>query len=53
MLTVIDENTRMCLAIRIGLSLKSDDVLDTLSTLFITEGDPNYIRSDTANLCCK
>jgi len=38
MLTVIDEYTRKCLAIRVGFSLKSDDVLDTLSTLFITEG---------------
>jgi transposase InsO family protein len=43
MLTVIDEYTRKCLAIRVGFSLKSDDVLDTLSTLFITEGVPEYI----------
>jgi len=33
MLTVIDEYTRKCLAIRVGFSLKSDYVLDTLSTL--------------------
>jgi len=46
MLTVIDEYTRKCLAIRVGFSLKADDVLDTLSTLFITEGVPEYIRSD-------
>jgi len=38
MLTVIDKYTRKCLAIRVGSSLKSDDVLDTLSLLFITEG---------------
>ena len=49
MLTVIDEYTRKCLAIRVGLSLKSDDVLDVLSTLFITEGVPNYIRSDNGS----
>ena len=49
MLTVIDEYTRKCLAIRVGFSLKSDDVLDTLSTLFITEGVPGYIRSDNGS----
>ena len=30
-------------------SLKTDDVLDTLSTLFITEGVPDYIRSDNGS----
>ena len=49
MLTVIDEYTRKCLAIRVGSSLKADDVLDTLSTLFITEGVPGYIRSDNGS----
>jgi putative transposase len=49
MLTVIDEYTRKCLAIRVGSSLKADDVLETLSTLFITEGVPDYIRSDNGS----
>ena len=49
MLTVIDEHTRKCLAIRVGFSLKADDVLDTLSTLFLTEGVPEYIRSDNGS----
>ncbi len=49
MLTVIDEYTRKCLAIRVGSSLKADDVLDTLSTLFITERVPDYIRSDNGS----
>ena len=49
MLTVIDEYTRKCLAIRVGFSLKADDVVDTLSTLFITEGVPEYIRSDNGS----
>ena len=49
MLTVIDEYTRKCLAIRVGSSIKSTDVLDTLSTLFITEGVPDYIRSDNGS----
>jgi putative transposase len=49
MLTVIDEYTRKCLAIHVGFSLKSEDVLDVLSTLFLTEGVPNYIRSDNGS----
>ena len=49
MLTVIDEYTRKCLAIVVGSSIKSNDVLDTLSTLFITEGVPDYIRSDNGS----
>lgn len=49
MLTVIDEYTRKCLAIRVGSSLKADDVLEALSTLFITEGVPDHIRSDNGS----
>ena len=49
MLTVIDEYTRKCLAIRVGSSLKADDVLETLSTLFITDGVADYIRSDNGS----
>jgi transposase InsO family protein len=49
MLTVIDEYTRRCLSMRVGSSIKSNDVLDTLSTLFITEGVPDYIRSDNGS----
>jgi len=49
MLTVIDEYSRKCLAIRVERSLKSDDVLDVISTLFITEGLPAYIRSDNGS----
>ncbi len=49
MLTVIDEYTRKCLAIRVGFSLKTDQVLDTLSDLFMTEGVPDRIRSDNGS----
>jgi len=49
MLTVIDEYSRKCLAIRVDKSLKSDDVLDVLSTLFITDGLPEFIRSDNGS----
>ena len=49
MLTVIDEYSRKCLAIRVGRKLKSDDVLEVLSDLFIREGLPDYIRSDNGS----
>lgn len=49
LLTVIDEYTRKCLAIRVERTLKSDNVLDVLSDLFITEGIPAYIRSDNGS----
>lgn len=49
MLTVIDEYSRKCLAIHVNRRLKSDDVLEVLSRLFITEGMPNYIRSDNGS----
>ena len=49
MLTVIDEYSRKCLAIRVAHKLTSDDVLDVLSDLFIIEGLPDYIRSDNGS----
>lgn len=49
MLTVIDEYTRECLSIHIDYQLKSDDVIDVLSTLFLTKGIPEYIRSDNGS----
>lgn len=49
MLTVIDEYTRKCLAITVGFSLKADEVLETLSELFLKEGLPAHIRSDNGS----
>jgi putative transposase len=46
LLNVIDEFTRECLAIRIGRRLRSTDVIDVLSDLFILRGVPSFIRSD-------
>lgn len=46
MLNVIDEFTRECLTIRIARKLKSTDVIDVLSDLFILRGAPGHIRSD-------
>lgn len=46
MLNVIDEYTRECLAIRVGRSLKTEDVVDCLTELFCARGVPEYVRSD-------
>jgi transposase InsO family protein len=46
MLNIIDEFTHECLAIRVARRLKSIDVIDTLSDLFILRGVPGHIRSD-------
>lgn len=46
MLNVIDEFSRECLVIRIDRKLKSTDVIDVLSDLFILRGAPGHIRSD-------
>ena len=46
MLTVIDEYTRECLAIKVARKLRSEDVLEVLSDLFLRCGVPEHIRSD-------
>ena len=46
MLNVIDEFTHECLAIRVARRLKSIDVIDVLSDLFILRGVPGHVRSD-------
>ena len=46
MLTVIDEYTRECLAIRVGRRLTAEDVQDCLTELFCARGVPVHIRSD-------
>ena len=46
MLNLIDEFTRECLAVRIDRRLRSIDVIDVLSDLFILRGVPDHIRSD-------
>ena len=45
-LNVIDEFTHECLAIRIARKLKTIDVIDVRSDLFILRGVPGHIRSD-------
>ena len=46
MLCVIDEYTRECLAIEVAASLRSQDVILTLSRLMRLHGKPAYVRSD-------
>lgn len=46
MLTVIEEYSCRCLAIRVDYHLKSEQVLEALAALFVTKGISDYIRSD-------
>ncbi len=46
MLNIVDEFTHECLAIRIARKLKSTDVIDALSDLFVLRGVPEHVRSD-------
>jgi transposase InsO family protein len=45
-LSVIDEYTRECLAIRVARKITNQDVIDILFKLFIFRGIPAHIRSD-------
>ena len=49
MLTVLDEHTRECLAIRVERRLNSSDVLEVLDDLFVRRGVPKHIRSDNGS----
>ena len=54
LLTVLDEFTRECLAIVVARRLTEDDVLATLTTLFVARGVPAHLRSDNGpELCAK
>ena len=48
-LTVVDEYTRECLALHVDYRLKSDDVMQVLTRLFIERGIPGHIRSDNGS----
>ncbi len=49
LLTIIDEYSRECLAIKVARRLTSEDVLDHLTQLFIQRRLPDYIRSDNGS----
>ena len=48
-LNILDEFTRECLKIRVGRSLKTEDVQDCLTELFCARGVPVHIRSDNSS----
>ena len=45
-LSIVDEHTRECLALKPARSITSNDVIDTLAELFAMRGVPKHIRSD-------
>lgn len=45
-LTLMDEYSRECLALKVDRKLTSQDVIEQLGDLFITRGLPEHIRSD-------
>jgi transposase InsO family protein len=46
LLTVVDEYTRQCLAIKVGRQLRADDVLQCLTDLCVAHGVPDHLRAD-------
>lgn len=49
MLTLIDEFTRECLAIEVGVSIKSERVRQILERICFEKGKPEQIRSDNGS----
>ena len=45
-LSIIDEFTRECLALKVSRRMTSEDVIDTLCEVFAVRGVPRFIRSD-------
>jgi putative transposase len=45
-LTLLDEYTRECLALRVERRLGSEEVIETLAAVMITQGIPVHLRSD-------
>ena len=45
-LSIVDEFTRECLALKVARSMTSEDVINTLAELFAMRGVPACIRSD-------
>ncbi len=52
LLTVIDEYTRECLAIRVARRIRSEEVLELLAELFALRGTPEHLRSDNGPEFC-
>ena len=45
-LSIVDEYTRECLALKVGRGITSEDVIDTLAELLAMRGVPKHIRCD-------
>ena len=45
-LSVVDEYTRECSALKVDRRITSEEVIDTLTELFAIHGEPRHIRSD-------
>jgi transposase InsO family protein len=45
-LNIVDEYTRVCLSIKVGRRITSEDAIDTLAELFSMHGVPKRIRCD-------
>ena len=50
-LSVMDEYTHECLALKVDRGITSEDVIDSLAELFAMRGVPRHIRSDNGKLC--
>jgi transposase InsO family protein len=48
-LTLIDESTRECLAIRVGRCVRAPEVIETLSDAMLFHRIPEHIRSDSGS----
>jgi putative transposase len=49
LLTLIDEHSRECLAIRVARRINSFGVIETLADVMLTRGVPEHIRSDNGS----
>ena len=46
LLTVLDQSTRQCMAIKVARKIRAHDVLEVLADLFARHGPPEHLRSD-------
>ena len=46
LLTVLDEHTRQCLAIKVARRTRAHAVIEMLTDLFVHHGPPKHLRSD-------
>lgn len=46
LMTLFDEFTRECLAIRVARRINSFDAIETMADVMLAKGVPEYIRSD-------